>query len=395
MSSDESSGKRPHYYGGQALIEGVMMRGQSVWACAVRRPRGDIHVERHPVGDFPERHPLFKRPFIRGTYALVDALKIGTRALTISANQSVEEEEQLSGKELGGSLFVALALVIGVFVVLPNVGLAFATDWLGGGTLYHFVEGLVRIALFLAYLVGISFLPDIRRVFAYHGAEHKTIAAWEHGEPLEPDRVDHYSTVHVRCGTNFLVMVFLLAILVYSVAGAIVPAPEAGLLATMTYHIVLRIVLLPVIAGLAYEGLRLGAGHRNVFVRALMAPGQWLQKITTKPPERDMIEVAIRSFEAVVPRSEYERQPPRAEALPSTLSWGPDEADPETVYALAPDHKPDRGGPPDEAHEVSPGEEATGLPATDSSGTTTTAADGSDGLDDATDPAGREPRSGR
>lgn len=340
--SDTTRGQRPHYYGGQAIIEGVMMRGRRVWACAVRRPGGDIYLERHPVSDVPERHPLLAKPFIRGSWALVDALKIGTRALTISANQSVEEDEQLSGKEMGSSLFLALALVIGIFIVLPNVGLAFATDWLGGGTLYHVVEGLVRIALFLAYLAGISFLPDIRRVFAYHGAEHKTIAAWEHGEPLEPERVDGYSTIHVRCGTNFLVMVFLLAILVYSVAGAIVPAPESGIVASMTYHVVLRIVLLPVIAGLAYEGLRLGAGRRNMVVRALMAPGLWLQKITTKPPQRDMIEVAIRAFEAVVPREDHARHPARAAALPSPLAWGEDEAV-DGPYALAPDQEPRSG----------------------------------------------------
>ena len=313
----------PHYYGGQAVVEGVMMRGARTWAVAVRRPSGSIYVERHPVSDFPERHPLFKKPLFRGMFGLVDALSIGTRALTISANQSVEDEEQLSGGALGGSLVFALVLFIGVFIVLPNFGLAFASRAIGKGLLYHVVEGVVRMGIFLLYLSAISLVADIRRVFMYHGAEHKTIAAWEHHKPLEPNAIAPYSTLHVRCGTNFLLLVMLIAIVVYSVAGAIVPAPEGGVAVVALYHVVLRIVLLPVVAGLAYEGLRLGAGKDNVLVRALMAPGLWLQKITTKPPTDDQVEVAIRAFEAVVPTTQLVG---RTVELPSPLEWGPDEA---------------------------------------------------------------------
>ncbi|MEX0659971.1 MAG: DUF1385 domain-containing protein [Egibacteraceae bacterium] len=321
--ADEHS---PHFYGGQAVIEGVMMRGQHTWAVAVRRPDGAIYVERHPVSDFPQRHPLFRKPMFRGMYGLVDALSIGTRALTISANESVDEDEQLSGKEMGGSLIMALLLFIGVFIVLPNAGLSALRDVFGSEWVYHVVESVVRVMLFLGYLWAISLVSDIKRVFAYHGAEHKTIAAWEHDEVLEPRAVDRYSTLHVRCGTNFLLMLMLLATVVYSLAGVLVPpADDIGWLGYAGYQIALRVVLLPVVAGLAYEGLRLGAGKDNLVVRAMMKPGLWLQKITTKPPEDDMIEVAIRAFEAVVPSADLGGR--ISPALTAPLVWGPDEVD--------------------------------------------------------------------
>lgn len=324
MSQEKHS---PHYYGGQAVVEGVMMRGATTWAVAARRPDGEIYLERHPVSDFPKRHPLFRKPMFRGMFGLVDALRIGTKALAISANQQMTEEERAQGSTLGGgSLAVALLLFIGIFIVVPNAGLAFVSNALGHGFVYHVVEGVVRIGIFLAYLAAISMVSDIRRVFAYHGAEHMTIAAWEHGEVLRPSTVRKYSTLHVRCGTNFLLMVMLIAIITYSVAGAIVPAPGGGVIVTTIYHVALRVLLLPVVAGLAYEGLRLGAGRDNPGIRALMKPGLWLQMITTKPPGDDMIEVAIRSFEAVVPEHELtgNGQGPRIAAdLISPVVWGP------------------------------------------------------------------------
>jgi uncharacterized protein YqhQ len=342
----EQAAHAPHYYGGQAVIEGVMMRGAKMWAIAVRRPSGEIYMERHPVSDFPERRPLFKRPMLRGMFGLVDALKIGTRALTISANASVEEDEQLSSRQMGGSLFLALLLFVGVFIVVPNFGLAFLAERIGSETLYHVVEGVVRVAIFLAYLLAIGMMGDIKRVFAYHGGEHKAIAAWEHGQPLRPDAVQPYSTLHVRCGTNFLVMVMLIAIFVYAIAGAIIPSPDGGVVATAAYHIGLRIALLPIVAGLAYEGLRLGASRDNAAVRALMRPGLWLQMITTKPPEDDQVEVAIRALEAVVPREELAG---RTVDLPSPVVWGPDEA-PDGVYGLGKVDVADLSVEPDAPH---------------------------------------------
>ncbi|MFO7961643.1 MAG: DUF1385 domain-containing protein [Nitriliruptoraceae bacterium] len=312
----------PHYYGGQAVIEGVMMRGADRWAVAVRRPDGDIWLECHPTSTAPSRRPWLKWPMIRGCYALVDSLSIGMRALGISANQSVpedEEEEELSGAAMGASMALAALLFIGIFIFLPSTATkgidALIGNVMGDGIWFHLVESFIRIVIFLAYLWSISLISDIRRVFEYHGAEHKTIAAWEHGEVLEPANVDRYSTLHVRCGTNFLILVMLLAVVIYTAGGLLVPPPEGiAWWGAVVYHVVLRIVLLPVVAGAAYEGLRLGAAKGdNLLVRAIMKPGLWLQLITTKPPDTDQIEVAIRSFEAVVPAES------RTGRVPTTL----------------------------------------------------------------------------
>jgi uncharacterized protein YqhQ len=319
MASDEALA----YYGGQAVIEGVMMRGTDEWAVAVRRPSGEIYLERHATSDLPTRVRLWRLPMFRGMFALVDALRVGTRALTISANESVEDDEQLSSGEFGGSLLLALLVFIGVFVVLPNLGLAPLRSAVGDGLAYHLIEGVIRVGIFLGYLMAIAFVGDIRRVFAYHGAEHQTIAAWEHGDPLDPDLIGRYSTKHVRCGTNFLIMVMLIAIVVYSIAGSLLPPPGDGVVAGIAYHVLLRVALLPVVAGLAYEGLRLGAGRDNVLVRALMKPGLWLQHITTKPSEPGMVEVAVRAFQAVVPEQQLTGRLPAS--LPSTVVWGPDD----------------------------------------------------------------------
>jgi uncharacterized protein YqhQ len=307
----------PHYYGGQAVIEGVMMRGADRWAVAVRRPDGDIWLECHHTSDVATRRPWVRRPLVRGCYALVDSLSIGMRALGIAAKQALEEEDREGGSAaVGVSLVVAMLLFVGIFILLPSAGTkgldALIGGVLGDGVWFHLLESIVRIAIFLAYLSAISLMPEIRRVFQYHGAEHKTIAAWEHGEVLEPANVDRYSTLHVRCGTNFLILVMLLAMVVYTVGGVLVPPPAGiGFVGGVVYHVLLRVILLPVVAGLAYEGLRLGAAHGdNPVVRALMKPGLWLQLITTKPPHPDQIEVAIRSFEAVVPRDQREGRVP-------------------------------------------------------------------------------------
>ena len=316
----------PHYYGGQAVIEGVMMRGADRWAVAVRQPDGDIWLECHPTSTQPTRKPWLKWPMIRGCYALFDSLSIGMRALGISAERSMPEdeegEEELSGAAMGASMALAALLFIGVFIFLPSAatkGLdALIGNVMGDGVWFHIVESVIRIVIFLAYLWSISLISDIRRVFQYHGAEHKTIAAWEHGEVLEPAQVDRYSTLHVRCGTNFLILVMLLAVVIYTAGGLLVPPPE-GLAwwGAVIYHVVLRIVLLPVVAGAAYEGLRLGAARgSNPLVRAIMKPGLWLQLITTKQPDHDQIEVAIRAFEAVVPAEHREGRVPTSLSSP-------------------------------------------------------------------------------
>ncbi len=328
----------PHYYGGQAVIEGVMMRGRDTWAVAVRRATGDIYIEERSVSDLPRRWPLIAKPMIRGVFALADSLAIGMKALNISAAQSlvgaedgVEEDEELPSVAIGASMLLAVVVFIGIFILLPTAGVkSLDTTLLGGvlgdGALFHAVESVVRVAIFLGYLWAISLIADIRRVFQYHGAEHMTIAAWEHDEPLRPEAIEGYSTLHVRCGTNFLILVMLLALVVYTVVGAVIRPPGDGFVVALVYHVLLRILLLPVIAGLAYEGLRLGAAHgENPFVAAMMRPGLWLQMLTTGRPSRDQIEVAVRAFETVVPAEHLDGRVPTG--LESTVVRAAEEPD--------------------------------------------------------------------
>jgi uncharacterized protein YqhQ len=282
-----------HFYGGQAILEGVMMRGRDHWAVAVRRPDRSIHVESHEIRSVGRRVRFLTKPGLRGVLALGQALSIGVRALTISANQSVEEEDQLSAKQMGLSMVLAFILFTAVFVVGPYIGFRYLRHSVTSSWQRNLLEGLARVALFLGYIVLIGRLKEIQRVFEYHGAEHKTIAAYEHGDPLQPEAVDRYSTLHVRCGTNFLLIVMLLTIAVYSVF------PARGLL----WGILSRLIAIPIIAGISYELLRLGATfQRSKFMRVLMTPGLWLQKITTRPPDHGEIEVAIASFTEVLQR---------------------------------------------------------------------------------------------
>jgi uncharacterized protein YqhQ len=279
-----------HYYGGQAVMEGVMMRGRDVWAVAVRRPDQTIHVESHDIHSIAQRYPILKKPGLRGVIALGQALSIGMRALSISANQSSPDEEQLSPRQMALSMGVAFLLFVALFIAAPAAAFSWVGRYVDSSVLVNVLEGVFRVALFLGYLWVIGRAKDVRRVFAYHGAEHKTIAAYEHDEPLVPETVDRYSTLHVRCGTNFLLIVMILTILVFAMFG------DPGLF----WRIASRIVAIPIIAGLAFEMLRLGARYESSPVmRALMAPGLWLQKITTRPPDRDQIEVAITSFNEV------------------------------------------------------------------------------------------------
>ncbi len=302
-----ATGGQPVHYGGQAVLEGVMMRGQDAWALAVRRPSSEIYIEQNPVRGLAAKYPLFRKPLFRGVAALGEAMSIGVRALTTSANQALEEEEKLTSKQMALSMVFAFVLFTALFIVLPVLGLNFFGKGIKRTLAFNAVEGLVRVAIFIGYLVGISFVKEIRRVFMYHGAEHKTIAAYEAGEPvLEPRAVDKYSTLHVRCGTNFLIIVMLLTILIFSFFGR----PAVWL------RIVERIIAIPLIAGISYEAIRLGANRgNNPIVRVLMKPGLWLQKITTRPPTDDQIEVAIRAFEQVLPEEERQKIP----ALPSPV----------------------------------------------------------------------------
>ncbi|MGZ8583240.1 MAG: DUF1385 domain-containing protein [Actinomycetota bacterium] len=285
----------PHLYGGQAVVEGVMMRGARHWAVAVRRPAGDIHLESHDVHSVADRHPILRKPLLRGVIVLGQSLAIGMRALMIAANQSVDDDEQLTSKQIGVSLAIAMLLFIGVFILGPTTLFTWVEGKLGGGVPLLIGEGVFRVLLFVGYLWLIGRTKDIHRVFEYHGAEHKTIAAFEHGDELVPDRVDRYPKEHVRCGTNFLIIVMIITIFVFTLFGT------PGLV----WRIVSRIVAIPIIAGVAYEALRLGARfHDSIVMRALMTPGIWLQKITTQQPDDSQIEVAIASFDEVLRRED-------------------------------------------------------------------------------------------
>ena len=295
--ADEAT-KPEHFYGGQAVVEGVMMRGRDVWAVAVRRPAGDIHVESHDIDSVAKRHPILRKPFLRGVIALGQALAIGFRALSISARESAPEDEQLTSRQMAVSFVIAAVIFIGLFIVLPAATFGWVGRRIGSSILTNVLEGLFRVGLFLGYLLLIGRAKDIRRVFAYHGAEHKTIAAYEHEEPLTPDRIDPYSTLHVRCGTNFLLIVMVTTIFVFALFG------EPGL----WWRIGSRLLAIPIIAGLAFELLRLGARYpKSAFMRIVMTPGLWLQKITTKPPDDGQIEVAIASFNEVLKREQQAR----------------------------------------------------------------------------------------
>jgi uncharacterized protein YqhQ len=272
-----------------------MMRGARHWAVAVRRPGGDVHLESHDIHSVADRHPILRKPFLRGVIVLGQSLAIGMRALMIAANRSVDDEEQLTSRQIGVSLVVAMLLFIGVFILGPTTLFTWVEGRLGHGVPLLIAEGLFRVMLFVGYLWLIGRTKDIHRVFEYHGAEHKTIAAYEHDDELVPAKVERYPKEHVRCGTNFLIIVMIITIFVFTLFGT------PGLV----WRIVSRIVAIPIIAGVAYEALRLGARfHGSLVMRGLMAPGIWLQKITTQEPDDAQIEVAIASFDEVLRREE-------------------------------------------------------------------------------------------
>ncbi len=272
-----------------------MMRGARHWAVAVRRPSGDLHLESHDIRSVADRHPILRKPLLRGVIVLGQSLAIGMRALMVAANQSVDDDEQLTSKQIGISLAIAMLLFIGVFILGPTTLFTWVEGRVGGGVPLLIGEGVFRVLLFVGYLWLIGRTKDIHRVFEYHGAEHKTIAAYEHGDDLVPEQVDRHPKEHVRCGTNFLIIVMIITIFVFTLFGT----------PSFVWRVVSRVVAIPLIAGIAYEALRLGARfHGSLVMRALMAPGIWLQKITTQQPDDSQIEVAIASFEEVLRREE-------------------------------------------------------------------------------------------
>jgi uncharacterized protein YqhQ len=273
-----------------------MMRGPSNWAVAVRKPDGEIAHVNQPIESPMVRHPIWRLPVIRGVIALGESLAIGFRALAISANyaakQEGEEGEDVATELTRGQLFFAFAVAIGFAILLFKVSPALITDWIGiNATWFVIVEGLIRVGIFVAYLFLISLFPDLRRVFEYHAAEHKAINAYEAGDELEPETVQRHSLIHPRCGTAFLLWVMVIAIFVFAFFGR----PH------WYWLIGTRILLLPVIAGLAYELIRFAGKHQdNRVLMTLLAPGLWLQRLTTRQPSLDQIEVSIRALKEVL-----------------------------------------------------------------------------------------------
>jgi uncharacterized protein YqhQ len=284
--------------GGQAVLEGVMMRGPRNWAVAVRKPDGEIaHVWR-TIDPLMARHWALRLPVVRGVIALGESLTIGFRALSVSANYAAQEEAEGDGEpaEIGRwAMFFSFAIAIGFVLMLFKVGPALLTDLLpiSSGGWFVIVEGLIRMSIFIAYLSILSLLPPLRRVFQYHAAEHKAINAFEAGDPLEPEVVQRHSLIHPRCGTAFLLWVMVIGIFVFAVFGRL----------PWYWLIVSRIALLPLIAGIAYELIRFAGKHAgNRILMTLLAPGLWLQRLTTREPTLDQLEVSIRALREVLER---------------------------------------------------------------------------------------------
>jgi uncharacterized protein YqhQ len=299
--------------GGQAVLEGVMMRGVSTWAVAVRKPsaeqleseerldprdgaKGEIEVRSFPLVSILKKHRWMRLPIIRGVFALWESLRIGFRALNISANAQLPPGEAGEDEEIGkgtwvGTVVFAVALAIGLFFLLPVGITSLFKDSLPNSVVFVLVEKAIRITIFLGYLVLISRLPDLRRVFEYHGAEHKTIACFEGGEPLTPENAQRYSRLHPRCGTSFLLIVMIVAIFVFAPLG------------TPAWYILFpsRVVGIPLVAGIAFEAIKWFGRNRNKrWARVLMWPGLQLQRLTTREPDLSQLAVAIAAMEAVL-----------------------------------------------------------------------------------------------
>jgi len=275
--------------GGQAVIEGVMMRAPDAWAVAVRRPDGVIEAKRNALPALSSRSRWARMPFVRGILVLGEALTLGFRALSWSAERAGEEEEQLARWQVVGTMVIAAALAVVIFIAAPAVGAGLLKKTLGfGGFWFVVIDGLLRIGLIVAYIWLIGRSPEISRVFQYHGAEHKTIHAYENGNPLTVAEIQPYSPRHPRCGTSFIVIVAMVSFVVFLF---LAPAP-------FVWQILGRILLIPVIAGISYEVLKAAAAHR--WLAWASRPGIWIQSITTKEPSDDMVDVAVTSLLAAL-----------------------------------------------------------------------------------------------
>jgi uncharacterized protein YqhQ len=295
--------------GGQAVLEGVMMRGVSTWSVAVRRPDRGIEVRSEPLVSWAKRHRVLRLPVVRGVVALAESLKIGFRAMQLAANAQLageDDHQEVSRGAWAVAVVGALVIAIGLFFVVPVAATSLIKDELGSPFLFWLVEGLLRIAILIGYIVAISRLAELRRVFEYHGAEHKTISCYEARDALTPERAAAYSRYHPRCGTSFLLIVMVLAVFVFAPVGL----PE------WYWLVASRILGIPLIAGLSYEVIKwAGRNRAKAWVRGLMWPGLKLQALTTREPDRDQLAVAIASLEAVLAVESPEEEAGRPDAI--------------------------------------------------------------------------------
>jgi uncharacterized protein YqhQ len=284
---------KPFHYGGQAVFEGVMIRGKEGVAISVRQPNGELNTVRQPLASIYKGR-LREMPFVRGVIVLVETMVLGTQSLLHSVQIAAAEEvgRKIPAALLWGTVAISLALGVVLFVMVPLFATRYLIDpYIDSALLSNIFEGLVRIGIFIAYLKVISLMPDIKRVFAYHGAEHKVVNAYEAGVPLDVESVKNYSTAHARCGTAFLFIVLIVAIFVFALVGQ----------PTLWIRILSRIALIPVIAVISYEIMKFGAAHiDNKTVRVLLAPGLMLQSMTTREPDDSQIEAAISSLNEVI-----------------------------------------------------------------------------------------------
>ena len=280
--------KKPNI-GGQAVIEGVMMRNANAVATAVREPSGTITVKNEKIISIAERFPILKKPMLRGVVALGESLVVGLKALSYSAQMAGAEGETLSDKEIVLTMIFSLCLTIVLFVIIPTAAAKYVHSAIKDPMLLNLAEGGLRMLIFFLYIYGISRMKDIKRVFQYHGAEHKTIHAYEAGVPLTVENVQKFSTLHPRCGTSFLLIVMIVSILMFAFLGW----PDLWM------RILSRIILLPVVAGISYEIIRYAGRSENKFVKFATLPGLWLQNLTTNEPDDEQVEVAIRALEEV------------------------------------------------------------------------------------------------
>ncbi|MGM0366159.1 MAG: DUF1385 domain-containing protein [Actinomycetota bacterium] len=281
--------------GGQAVIEGVMMKSRHFWSLAVRKPDKEISASVYRLKPLEEKHPFLGWVFVRGIVSLVETMALGFKALSFSVNESTDEEIVFSKKEMAISIILAVIFAVGIFFVLPTlIGRTFSERF-PNAFVYNLLEGLIRIGLFLAYIAIISSIKDVKRLFQYHGAEHKTIQAYEMGQELVPGNIRRFSRLHLRCGTSFLLIVMVVAIFVFALMGK----------PPMMLRIALRIVLIPVIAGISYELIKIaGRFSRYKIVNIIFYPGLLLQKMTTREPDDGQLEVAVKSFLKVLEAEE-------------------------------------------------------------------------------------------